>query len=54
MQPAVPLLRAIQGAMDCYHTEGSGGVIKITILGFTVVLCNRATLLSLGSFSSPC
>ena len=43
MQPTVHLLCTIQGAMDCYNTEGSGGVIKIKIVGFVVVLwkpCN--------------
>lgn len=54
MQPTVHLLCTIQGAMDCYNTEGPGGVIKIKILGFVVVLCNRATFLSMGSFSSTC
>lgn len=28
MQPTVHLLCTIQGAMDCYNTEGLGGVIK--------------------------
>lgn len=47
MQPTVHLLCTIQGATDCYNTEGPGGVIKIKILGFVVVLCNCATFLSL-------